>query len=345
MLYYYIFIAISLFCIFREERLTTRRQKSANLVLALMPFFFLTAFKANDIGSDTSLYLQMFQEYNADDFVRGDEERIEYGYVLLNQFLYLFSHDGQIVFITTALLSSVACYVFFLNNAKHSCLALYFFLTLGFFGFALSGTRQTISISLGMFAYPMIKQKKLLIFALLIGLAMLFHKSTFCFIPAYLVAHRSLKARQIIWMFLGALLLFFFDDTILISTADILKYNYGIEETGNGYFFFAFVLFVTVMVVRARNKILLLNSENESIININFLSLATWTIRLISRTAERVSLYYLPFTAVALEEFISSKKTNKTMWKLLFVLLAAFLFLRRTGIQEDLNNYQFFFNI
>lgn len=343
MLYYYIYVLISLFCIVMENYIKTDKQKKRNLLLAILPVFALIAFKAVDVGSDTEVYITMFGEHTAQNFAKGDEGRIEYGYVLFQRLLYYISHESQIIFIATGLVVSSACYKFFLNNARNSCLALYFFMTLGFLGFALSGIRQTLAISIVLLSFQYIKEQKLYKFLLMTVFAMLFHKSAAYFLPAYFIAHRSLATKQVSLMLVGALFLFLFADELLGYVETILNYDYGIEETGNGHIFFGVVLFITVLVIRSRQRILSSRSGNETMININFLSLATWTVRLVSRTAERVSLYFLPFTAVALEEFISSDKKNRSMWTLLWFFVATYLFLRRIGIQKSLNNYTFFF--
>lgn len=343
MTYYYIYVIISLFCILMERNIKTEKQKKALLLLALLPFFVLIAFKAGSVGSDTPVYISMFEEHTSSLFVKGGEGRIEYGYVLFQRLLYYISHDPQIVFIATGLVVSLACFNFFFNNARNSCLALYFFMSLGFLGFALSGTRQILAIAIVLLSFQYVKEKKLVMFLLMMGLAMLFHKSAACFIPAYFIAHRSLATKQVSLLFVGALFIFFFADKFLWGVETILNYDYGVEATGNGFVFFGLILLITVLVINARHRIVPNHSGNETIINVNFLSLATWTVRLVSRTAERVSLYYLPFTAVALEELISSDKKNRDILTLVWFFLTTYLFLRRIGIQEDLNHYTFFF--
>lgn len=343
MIYYYIYVIISLFCIVMENYIKTEKQKKGILLLAILPVFVLIAFKASSVGSDTPVYITMFEKHTSSSFVKGDEGRIEYGYVIFQRLLYYISHDPQIIFIATGLVVSLACYKFFLNNARNSCLALYFFMSLGFLGFSLSGIRQTLAISIILLSFQYIKEKKLYKFLLMVGLAMLFHKSAACFIPAYFIAHRRLGTKQVNLMFLGALFLFFFADKFLWGVEAILNYNYGLEETGNGYIFFGVILLITILVIRSRQRILSLLSSNETMININFLSLATWTVRLVSRTAERVSLYYLPFTAVALEEYISSDKKSRGIWTFVWLFVSTYLFLRRLSINEDLNNYMFYF--
>ena len=37
---------------------------------------------------------------------------------------------------------------------------------------------------------------------------------------------------------------------MLLSAAEVMEYNYGIEETGNGYIFFAIVLLIAILCLQ-----------------------------------------------------------------------------------------------
>lgn len=51
-----------------------------------------------------------------------------------------------------------------------------------------------------------------------------------------------------------------------------------------------------------------------------------WTIRLISRTAERASFYFMPYTYVTLEEYVTSKNNKLIYWFVVLFSVALFLF-------------------
>ena len=67
-------------------------------------------------------------------------------------------------------------------------------------------------------------------------------------------------------------------------------------------------------------------------------------MRLVSRTAERVSLYFMPYTYVALEEYLSALPSkNKKQYTIIAILLASFLCLKRLSSADEFNNFKFFF--
>lgn len=72
--------------------------------------------------------------------------------------------------------------------------------------------------------------------------------------------------------------------------------------------------------------------------------MALWCVRLISRTAERVSLYFMPYTYIALEEYISTRsKQDRHIYLLVAVILSSTLFIYRLMGQEQFNQFKFYF--
>ena len=123
-----------------------------------------------------------------------------------------------------------------------------------------------------------------------------------------------------------------------------MNYNYGVEETGNGYIFFIIVLLITIGGICNREAILQQNINNKYALNLNFISFSLWGLRLISRTAERVTLYYMPYSYLLLEEVVMSQK-NRTKQLYLFIvtLLAISLFFYRLSKDSSISPYIFFF--
>ena len=145
-------------------------------------------------------------------------------------------------------------------------------------------------------------------------------------------------------MFVSIFALLFVADKLLLSVADVMDYKYGIEKTGNGYIFFAIVLFITIFSLSRRRQLMATRDTNSSMLSVNFVSLALWSVRLISRTVERVSLYFMPYTYIVLEEYIATSPKNvRKQYMILVIILSSILFIKRISEQEDLCNFTFFF--
>lgn len=340
-------LLIIIFCVFREDSLISIRKKKHIFNFALLPVFAIIAFKAETVGADTSSYYASYEaarEYGMSALDDFGYERIEPGYKLMLYLLTLLRADAQWLSIIVGGLVVYTLSKVIRNNASNWSLALFFFVSLGFFQFAMSGIRQTIAVCISMLSYNSIRERNLLRFLLLIALAASFHKSVIVFIPAYFIANQRITTKRIALMFISIISLLFVADKLLLSAADLMNYDYGIEKTNNGYLFFGLVLFVTFLVVKNRHILIEYRQSNKMVININFISLALWFVRLMSRTAERVSLYFMPYTYIALAEYLATRSSSqKRAYTIVALVLGSLLALRRLSAQEDLRHFYFFF--
>lgn len=333
-----VFIFLAEYIIGSKRILADNSKKKQFLFLSLIPFFVLLAFRGESVGSDTFNYMRSFSEMNYNGYY---DERLEIGYLYLVFVIKCFFSNPRFLLIITALFTTISIGRFIYKTAKDPLLALLFFITLGLFQFSLSGIRQTIAISITLWLYPLIKQKKLVKFLLGVYIASLFHKSSYFFIPSYFIVQQTINKKMLLFETIAFMSMFFVAEKLLLSLADIMNYNYGIEEADNGFFFFSVVLMITLISLMNKSKILALNSDNKYIINISLVSLMVWAIRLISRTAERASFYYMPYTYVLLEEFVTCKKRK---WVYLFVVLFSIaLFLYRVSNNPSIYPYVFSF--
>lgn len=341
-------LLIIIFCIYREDKLNSKKKIRQNFIWALVPVFVLIAFKSSEIGTDTSGYLLSYEtlgHYGAFESIedRG-YGRVELGYKYFIFFLSIICTIPQTLLFVVGLFVCYALYKFIWNNAQNKCLLLFLFVTMGFFQFAMSGIRQTIAISITLLSYRYIKERKFYWFVSFMVFAWLFHKSSVAFAPIYFIANQEITSKKVAIMFGAMFVLFFSADKLLLFAADTMNYNYGIEKTDNGYMFFSIVLLITILVTRTCTQLIAVNTYNKMVVNTNFISLALWTLRLISRTAERVSLYFMPYTYLGLEEYISTRTiSRRRQYMVIIILLASTLCFKRLSEQDDLCNFKFFF--
>lgn len=351
MIPYIVYIVFLIICVFLDESYRDEKQKRTLLKLALVPYFVLIAFKDASIGSDTPNYFMSFEAMAKYDFSYcfSFEEygyaRIEKGFKLLIWLLTRITPDGHILLLTTATISSVAIYSFIKDHATNKSLALFFFITLGFFQFAMSGIRQTIAISIILLGINCIRQRKLLKYTIVVLLAMQFHKSALFALPLYFAANLEVNRKNVTRILAACVVLFFAGERVLIETAELTKYNYGIEQADNGSIFFIIILLITALGVAKRFELLKNKTSNRLVLNANYISLTLWTIRLVSRTAERVTLYYMSYTYVVLEQYLSTRKNNKVLYIIIAMAVSSFLFIRRISRDPDFNEFSFFFNL
>lgn len=345
MFIYFIYVILSLFFIYRETNCSCEFQKRKNFKISLIPLFVILAFKGVTVGSDTPGYFRSYIQVNDNALYQFRYERIEPGYTLFIKILNFVTHNPQFLMIVSAIIICVCIYLFVIKNTDNYCLGCHFIITLGFLQFALTGLRQTLAIAIILLVYESIKKRKIGLFILGIIIATSFHKSVLFFLPSYFISELKFNKRNVILFLIATALSFVFSDFIFIFAAEKMNYNYGIENVNNGLIFLTIVLIITIYGVCDKESLIAQREDNRQILLLNFVSLYLWVLRLASLTAERVSLYYLPFTALLLTAVIASPKKRSHLLSIAAVLLSSCFFLYRISQHGDLSDYQFFFDV
>lgn len=319
-------------------------EKRNFIIISLLPVTLVAGLRGAKVGADTLQYIRIFNQISQAENFLTINKRIEPGYIYFNKIVSLVTFEAQWLFILVAVFFSVCVGFFIYKNAKDPFLAILFFITLGLFQFSLSGMRQTIAIGITILSFELIKSRRLVWFLLVISIAFTFHKSAILFVPAYFVANFQVNYKTLILYIVLLIFILLSIKTILFGTASILDYNYGIEETGNGQIFFILVLLVTIFGFLFRRAIIQQDEFNSVFLNINFISLFLWIIRLFSRTAERVTFYYMPSTYLVLEETISSIDNRYIKMIVYFIIsaLSTALFIYRLSNDKTITPYNFF---
>lgn len=291
---------VAFVCLFSRKRYEGDKKAIA---LMLLPLFVLIAFRGVRVGADTVGYQNMFMAMNSNTFVYElSYGRIEVGFKVLLKILTYISDDPQILFIVQALVFYL-CYIFFLSkNTLAPARFIILFLGLNLFNFYLTGVRQAFAMAICLVAYQMAKERKLIGFILCILLAFSFHKSALFFVAVYPLAGSKINKNYII---LDVALISFIvaiNEKMFSIGGEFFDIKYGIESAQNGYIMIVIVAVTTLLSFLYYDTLTKNNPDCAALIQINALSMAMWALRLYSRTAERVALFFLPFTILLLVE-------------------------------------------
>lgn len=340
---YLVMLLVVLICIGREGSCKTERAKNWNLMMALIPVFVLIAFKAECIGTDTSNYLNYLSSFGDEiNYGEDGEKAMELGFQYLMIVLNRITDNSQSLLVTLGGLTVISLYCFIKQTARNWCLALYFFICLGFFQFVMTGIRQSMAIEIMLLAYPFIKKRKIVLYMMMVALAFLFHKSAIVCAPMYLIANMKINKRNTVLMVVSMTILFIFSEKLLLTASDLMNYDYGIERTDNGFVFLFIVLLITYFAHRNKKNLLARSPETKHQFNSNYVSVILWIVRMVSRTVERLSLYFMPYTYVLLEQTISSQpKNRRTSCMMIVLVVVTALFIYRLSYQNDINDFIF----
>ena len=205
----------------------TENKKRRNLYLTIcgLCIVFVMGLRSRFSGStDTDSYCSLFERIQKTgigflDFIerrRSDSGLLfsEIGYSIYVWLLANIFESSQWLLIITAIIMTVCTLKFISKHSEDVVVSLVMFICLGLFTFNMNGMRQCIAMSICLLAYDCIKNKKFIPFALLILLAMSFHKSALIFAFAYFVAFMKPKWNYIIFFFISLVLFIAYADDI-----------------------------------------------------------------------------------------------------------------------------------
>ena len=272
------------------------------LFMAALPMFALIAFRGADMGADTRGYLRFFSEmvntpWSRIFIVNDKTYEFEAGFVLFEKIATLFTENPKVYQVIYSSIYLVSVVTFANRIEKRNFSFLFFFATIGLYTFMFTGVRQCLAMSILLWSYPYIKKRKLLPFLLILALAFSFHKSAILFIAAYFIYNRRLILQNT--FLYVALTAFIYLNIGVIQEwfNDVLDYDYGVEETGNGIIFFAVIAVITAFALFVVFYYKQQTPEFTGFINIGIITLMLWCLRLITRVAERPSYYFMFFSA------------------------------------------------
>lgn len=336
-----IFLGLIIFItIFRfiKQRGGVNQTKKIFLIVSFIMIGFLIAFRGVSVGADTWNYSNSYIEYSNLNFSELKTIDIEMGYLILIKILNIFSSNPQMLFIFEGLLAAISYGYFIYKNTDtvaQSYIAVLGYLAFNLFSFQLSGLRQSIAMCICLWSFEFIKSKKFVPFILIVLFASTFHASAILFIPAYFISRFKYGWKTKLFFFiLGIVLLININQliTLVYNVSDRFT-KYGIEETGNGYIFFLIMLSLFIFTeinFKSLSFYYKKNSRKENSYlcwyNINYLCFILWCMRLITRTAERPSFYYMPATIILISSFnsifnIESKKIFTFLISILLIVL------------------------
>ena len=159
-------------------------------LLSILPTVFIAAIRY-DVGTDYFSYEMIYRYYDNGVFFLFKDLAVEYGYYLINYFSAVLFNDFYGVLLISASLTIGISFSAILKHRKHinvTFAMLIFYLLM--YPPLLNGIRQLISVSIIMYGYSYIIERKLLKFALTVAVASLFHYTAVLCLPFYFLATR-----------------------------------------------------------------------------------------------------------------------------------------------------------
>lgn len=150
-------------------------------------FWFILSFKAQHVGTDTVTYEIVY--HNAYTYLTYGIRGLSWKYQPLYYLLFGTLEPAGVAFKTTLMIiylfAVVTLYHFINKFSSNKVLTFFFFFTMSMLDFYMSGLRQMIAISFGLWAMDLLYSRKIKLSAAAFVTAFLFHPSSFALIPIY----------------------------------------------------------------------------------------------------------------------------------------------------------------
>lgn len=251
-------------------------------------------------------------------------------------FIYSLSRilkDPQWLMVITSLIYIVAIFYFIDNNSNDIPLSITLYISLGLMIFNLQGMRQSIAMSICLFAYEQAKRKHLIKFLVLIIIAVTFHQTAIVFLPVYIVCRLRFSYKNMLIMFLISLLVITNASRIMFIANSLFdrSYNTAIDQGG----FVAMLIYIIILIITLFFDYQLKDGNTKiPLLYILIIGLVSYMLRYFGTlAAERISFYFM-FSQLALlpnSQYFVVKQQRKIMRIIILVLAVALMAYRLHG--------------
>ena len=309
---------------------STKKDNGIVMITVLLVMMCLAALRSSEVGNDTKEYIRIFNMVISDpDYI--NVTRFEKGYLYLNKFIGLFTHNPQWVLIVT---SSIYYLIFIWFFKKHSkdyafTLVLFFFLM---YGATLTMIRQQLAIAFVFVAFDRIMNKHCIRAMIWILVAFLFHSSAILLLILPILPHIKFNKWLAFIIILLCSLCAFTDllYKVCIVLAPSYAHYFDSAYVGSGWLAVSFnlfcnlIFFVIIWFVLNRDKQSViveestLTAENEKNLQlwIAFIAFAGMILGYKINLVDRIVLYFTVFAVLFLPNALT--KTN-SKYKMLIV--------------------------
>lgn len=326
---YYLLIGLVLFqCLF-----INKLGKGVILFLIGLELWFLSGFRAWNVGNDTANYVGAFVHTYTSYAEIFSSSYMERGYQLFNQFVALFSNNPQMILIVT---SAIIIGTRFLTISRYSAyvgFSVILFVILQF-GNTLNIVRQEMALSVVLLFFPFVLKRKM--FPFLVGclFASSIHISALFTIPMYWLYQLPWKRRYIFLITISGIIALIALHPLLRTIVETLgRYESYMgnlllgEETKVASIIKMLIsgsilIFEVITFYIYKNKI----QRKENPLRIDFLlymaliSFTGYMISIRGTLLERLTYYYQFFNILSLPVFIHMYRIRTRLFLILIII-------------------------
>lgn len=249
------------------DRTRILRGQKKFIIIVCVQWILISGLRADLVGNDTLNYMQNFDSHKNlpwnmvftnfyKYYIQGDESQyFEPGFVLFERLVGTFvkTNEGYKFVVAIIFMGSMGRFVY--KNSENPFLSFLLYDGLFYNMFSLTGYRQVISVSIGIFwAYEFLKKRKPVQFFLLVLLASTIHKSTLIFGIFYFISQKKINIKYVGICAVAIVAMIITRNQIFTFVKELVGYDQYYKEVGftQVNFLFMFSVLTALCVWRYR---------------------------------------------------------------------------------------------
>ena len=319
MIVYVLMLILSILFLILEKKAKKKWIKIICCIMAVMPFFIVSAFRY-DIGTDyTRRYVF---DYNRT--LQGiDVPNLEILFKVIMKFCIIFTEEPYLMFaITSAIIVGFILGTSF-SKSKDKILSVCIFLLGGFFFDSLNIMRQYMAMSLIFFGYQFLLKSKrwYLAYVVTVILATLIHSSAIIMLILVFLTRKMLVSWK--WVLPTCVIVVLLNENLMniigffVQNTKFEAYLTGKFAQGEfSYLFVAenLVIYLIMMYIYAKNKKMdNIQTQDILFLNIQALALIVMVLGSVHMLFIRIALYFSIFQVISVPYYISKIPNEKVV--------------------------------
>lgn len=319
--------------------------------VAAFQWILISGLRDWSIGADTYNYYGIFEQVKSTSWGAVLKELFDYvfhgldandpGYTVLTKLFQVFSGDYQIFLLAIAAFFMTLMAKWIYKHSASPCTSFILFSTLFYSFYAITGHRQAIATALIVFVgYDLIRERKLLRFAVVSLVSFLIHKSSLVFVPFYFLTQIRITPVYMGICAVGIALITILGQRIYGPIALWIGYSESqVSYSGGGAELYAVLLSVLCLVTLFLYPRIKRHREDAHyLFHATTMALMSALLVIQNQAFMRIQQYYSLFLMITIPEVINVVKKEYRLLVYLLFGLVLILYLIRNNPQ-----YQFFF--
>lgn len=337
---------VATFIVNQNKNLKKNRNNKAYFFIGGISLLFLMSFRSFDVGTDIISYYNEFQ--NAEYFWFNSLRSTEKIFSFINYSFQSLGFSFRTFLSLISLLMIAAISNLYYSFSKNIMLSYFLHVTIGMFSLSMTGLRQTIAVSLTLYAFLLLVKEKKMYFFLLIAIASFIHNSALVFIIVYFIRNIQLTKKRGFIIYFVSCITFFCKDFIaeFVKGLSFSKYTKYLESSNEVYVNPAVI--IVAMLIPLVCLVVYQFSKDQKIMSLLFtLSCANFVIYFFATEIsmfERLSYYFITYNTILIPNVIESikEKEVKGIAMLLCIVLPLCQFLiSNNGGSLGIDNFKF----